>query len=83
MQFFIGLAFLVVGIMAVIKTDWFLGFMGRNDWAEENLGSYGGSRFMYKLIGMLFCFFGILGMTGLLQGLAGSIAGLLFGARSS
>lgn len=77
-SFFIGLACSAVGFSMVYKTDWYLGFMGLNDWAETKLGG-GGTRLMYKLIGVLFCFLGILGMTGQLNDLLAGTAGLVFG----
>jgi hypothetical protein len=36
---------------------------------------------MYKLIGVGFCFFGILALTGQLNDLVGGVAGSVFGAR--
>lgn len=55
---------MVIGAFLVIKTEWFLNNFGRIGWFEEKLGSEGGSRFGYKLIGILFLIVGIITMTG-------------------
>lgn len=80
MQFFIGLMIMAIGVSMVVKTDSWLGFLGRNDWAEQKLGP-GGSRLLYKIIGLFFCFFGILGITGLLNGFMTTTLGAIFGPR--
>lgn len=79
-SFFIGLALSALGFSMVYKTDWYLGFMGLNEWAENKFGG-GGTRLMYKLIGCGLCFFGILALTGQLNDVVGGIAGSVFGAR--
>lgn len=76
-SFFIGLALSAFGFSMVYKTDWYLGFMGLNDWAETKLGG-GGTRLMYKLIGVMLCFFGILALTGQLGGLMEGVASMVF-----
>ncbi|OGH61957.1 MAG: hypothetical protein A2848_03590 [Candidatus Magasanikbacteria bacterium RIFCSPHIGHO2_01_FULL_50_8] len=79
-SFLIGLALVAGGFSMVYKTEWYIGFMGLNDWAEAKLGG-GGTRLMYKLIGIVFCFLGILGMTGQLSGLAEGAATAAFGLK--
>ena len=79
-QFIIGAAMIGVGMHMVIKTDVYLGFMGRNEWAEEKFGP-GGTRLFYKLIGLLVTFLGILGVTGQLTGLAQGVVTTIFGNR--
>lgn len=81
MEFFLGLVLIALGVHMVIKTEIYLGFLGRNEWAEEHLIS-GGSRLLYKIIGLIFCFLGILGITGMLDSLAGGIASAVFGPRT-
>lgn len=51
----VGLAGTALGVAMLIKTEWFLRMLGKNDWAERVLGVEGGTRLFYKLIG-----FGIL-----------------------
>jgi len=79
-SFFIGLALSAGGFSMVYKTEWFLGFMGLSDWAEEKLGG-GGTRLMYKVIGIILCFLGILGMTGQLGGIFEGVASTVFKAK--
>ncbi len=47
----VGLALAAVGFFFVWKTEDVLGFFGSIDWADQHLGG-GGSRLMYKLIGI-------------------------------
>jgi len=50
----------------VMKTDKFLETFGSIGWAEQHLGTSGGSRLMYKLIGIAFIVVSLMAMTGLL-----------------
>ena len=50
--------------MMVIKTEWLVQNFGRIAWFEEKLGTEGGSRLGYKLVGLLFIFIGIIVLTG-------------------
>ncbi len=52
------------GIFLVIKTEWFINNFGRLAWFEEKLGSEGGSRLGYKLIGIIVLIVGIIILTG-------------------
>ena len=79
-QFFIGAALISLGLHMVMRTDDYIGFIGLNAWAEAKWGG-GGTRLLYKLIGTLFCFLGILGVTGQLNGLVGGAAGSVFGSH--
>lgn len=55
---------LVIGSFLVIKTDWFMNNFGRMSWFEDKLGSSGGSRLGYKIIGFIMIFLGIIFVTG-------------------
>jgi fatty acid desaturase len=59
-----GLVTTLVGLSLVIKTDWYMENFGRVEWFEDNLGSSGGTRLGYKLLGLLIMFVGIVIMTG-------------------
>ena len=61
---FIGLTLLAGGAYLVIKTEWLLNNVGRIAWFEAKLGSEGGSRLGYKLLGLIIIFIGIIVMTG-------------------
>lgn len=73
MIFFIGLAMLVVGALMTIKSEKVLEMFGRSEFFETKLGSAGGSRLGYKLLGITIALLGIMAMTGLIQGFMGWI----------
>ena len=54
-----------LGFLMIWKTAWIVENFGTNAWAEAKLGSSGGTRIMYKLIGLIIMFFGMLMITGL------------------
>lgn len=64
MFIFTGLIMIVIGAVLIVKTEWFLNNFGRIAWFEEKLGTEGGSRFGYKLLGILFLIIGIITITG-------------------
>lgn len=62
----------------VIKSEWFLQNFGTNAWAEDKLGTSGGTRLMYKLLGIISIFLGFLAITNMIQGfLLGTVGKLL------
>jgi len=61
----IGFLVVALGSALVIKTEWFVENFGTNAWAEEKLGTSGGSRLFYKLLGLIAIFFGFLLITNL------------------
>lgn len=79
MKYIIGILAMALGVVMVIKTEWFIQNLGSNAWAEQHLGSEGGSRLMYKLIGIGFFVVALLGMTGLLGNIILGVFGGLFG----
>jgi len=68
MHIIVGLLLIAIGGVLVIQTEWFLSNFGRITWFESKLGSEGGSRLGYKLVGLLFIFVGLLVLTGLISG---------------
>jgi multisubunit Na+/H+ antiporter MnhB subunit len=60
----IGLIMTIIGVILLAKTEWFVTNFGRIAWFEEKLGSSGGSRLGYKLVGIVFVFLGVIVMTG-------------------
>ncbi|KKR35391.1 MAG: hypothetical protein UT67_C0002G0015 [Candidatus Magasanikbacteria bacterium GW2011_GWA2_40_10] len=68
MRYFIGILLVVVGLFLILKTEWFIQNFGTNAWAEEHLGYNGGTRLMYKVIGLIFIFFGFLAITNMING---------------
>ncbi|MEA3449576.1 MAG: hypothetical protein U9Q85_01170 [Patescibacteria group bacterium] len=71
MKFFIGLILIVIGLTIIYKTEWMVNNFGRNEFFERKLGTSGGSRLGYKLIGIIFIFLGILSATGSIDGFMG------------
>lgn len=65
----VGILVILLGVALVIKTEWFLSMFGSIGWAEQHLGTSGGSRLMYKLIGIAFILGSLMAMTGLLGNL--------------
>lgn len=56
------------GVVLIMKTEWFVQNFGANAWAEAKLGTSGGSRLLYKFIGLVFIFFGMLIATSMIGG---------------
>lgn len=78
MKYFFGLLGIALGVVLIIKTEWFIQNFGTNAWAEQHLGTSGGTRLMYKLIGLVIIFIAMMGMTGLLGGFIMATIGKLF-----
>jgi len=77
----VGIVGIVIGSIMVIRSEWLLSFFGRINWAEIHLGSEGGTRLFYKLIGILAIIISLMIMTGMIEGLLMAIFGPLFGQR--
>ncbi len=78
MNYFVGAVCVLIGVLLVLKTEWFLQNFGTIAWAEQNLGTSGGSRLMYKLLGILAIFIGFLLITNLFQGFLMGTVGKIF-----
>ena len=63
-----GFVILAVGALIVIKSEAMLNTFGRIEFFERQLGSEGGSRLGYKLIGLIAIFIGMLVMTNMIGG---------------
>ena len=63
-QIILGIVIIVAGFGMVAKTEWLINNFGRMAWFEDKLGTEGGTRLGYKLIGLLAIFIGIIVMTG-------------------
>ncbi|MCK5211232.1 hypothetical protein KAJ89_00870 [Candidatus Parcubacteria bacterium] len=68
MQYIIGILILAVGFLIIFKAEWMLSNFGRIEFFENKLGTSGGSRLGYKLVGIVFIFFGFLAVTGMING---------------
>lgn len=80
MKYFLGLLGVGLGILLVVKTEWLIQNFGTSTWAETHMGTSGGTRLMYKLIGIIIIFLSFMAMTGLLGGFILAIFGGIFGA---
>ena len=78
MKYVVGILMILVGVLLVVKTEWFQQNFGSIAWAEEHMGTSGGSRLMYKLIGIAFIFFGMLVATDMIQSFVMGTIGKLF-----
>ena len=68
MQFILGAIILAVGFLIIFKAEWMLSNFGRIGFFEDKFGTSGGSRLGYKLVGIVFIFFGFLALTGMIGG---------------
>ncbi len=68
MQIILGLLIISAGAFMVVKTESMLSGFGRIAFFEQYLGTEGGSRLGYKLLGLLFIFIGTLIFTGMISG---------------
>ncbi len=75
MNWLIGISVIGLGVLLVIKTEWIIDFTGPIEWAEQHLGTEGGTRLFIKLMGVLLIVGTFLGVTGILGGWVTSIFG--------
>jgi len=81
MKYILALLAMAVGVLLVVKTEWFIQSFGTSEWAESKFGLSGGTRIMYKVLGIIIIFLSFMGLTGQLGGFVLSIFGGLFGPR--
>lgn len=78
-QIIIGIVGIISGCIMVIKSEWLLSAFGRVNWAEAHLGTEGGTRIFYKLLGLITIFVSLMIMTGMIEGVILAIFSPLFG----
>lgn len=78
MHYFIGVLLVLAGVAFILKTQWFYENFGTIAWAEEKLGTSGGTRLFYKLIGLVLIFFGFLLITNMWEGFLINTVGKIF-----
>lgn len=78
MRIIIGFLVAGIGFLMVYKTNWFYENLGSISWAERNLMG-GGSRLVYKLLGMVTIIVGFLVVTNLHKEVIGGILASIFG----
>ena len=79
MNFIFGIIAILIGALIVVKSEWILENFGGSSWAEEHMGTSGGSRLLYKLVGMVIILFALLSMAGLMDNILLGIFGRMFG----
>jgi len=77
LKFIFGILISAIGFLFVLKTQWFLYNFGRIPFGEKYFGG-GGSRLVYKLIGILIIIFGFLYALNMTDIILRGIAKLLF-----
>ena len=80
MKYLIGIIAITIAMFMVIKTEWFVQNFGRIAWAEQHLGVNGGTRLMYKLLGVITIFLTLMIWTGAFGRFFLGTFGKLFGA---
>lgn len=78
LRIFAGLGMVALGAVITIFANKIYESVGPMEWAEEHLGTEGGSRLMYKLIGIGMCIIGFLLATGMLGGMIMGIVKIFF-----
>lgn len=78
MKIILGIIIVLVGAGAIIKTEWIIQNFGTNAWAEEKLGYNGGSRLLYKCMGLIGIFLGFLLITGMMESFLINTIGKIF-----
>jgi len=73
MKYFIGVIAVGIGFLLVWKADWLMNNFGRIAWAEEHLGTEGGTRMLFKIIGILVIIGAFMVMTGAMGAILGAI----------
>jgi hypothetical protein len=81
MKYLLSLLTIIVGFLLVKYSNWLVNNFGYTDWAEQHLGSYGGTRLMWKLIGLLFIIGALLVISGQMNTILYSIFSPLIGGK--
>ena len=79
--FILGLIIAAVGFLIVWKSEWLMMNFGRIGWADQHLGTEGGSRLAYKIIGTVIIIVGFLWATNLAGTFVRWVATSIFGAN--
>ena len=67
MKYIFSFLAIIVGFLLVKYANKIVDSFGYMPWAEEHLGTYGGSRMMWKLIGVAFILGALLVISGLMN----------------
>jgi vacuolar-type H+-ATPase subunit I/STV1 len=61
-----GTILVIIGVLMVLRTDWFLRAIGKIAWAERVIGS---TRSFFKLLGVILIFVGLMMIFNLFGGI--------------
>ncbi len=78
-KFVLGIIIATLGFLLVWKSEWLLINFGRIGFAEKHLGTEGGSRLMYKLIGSIVIIIGLMYATDLTDNAISWLVKTVFG----
>lgn len=73
-----GTLVIILGVFLIIKTQWFITNFGHSAWAEAKMGG-GGTRLLYKIVGIIFIIGSLMYMTGMMEEVVVGAASRLFG----
>jgi hypothetical protein len=73
MKYFLSFLAIFIGFLLVRYSNWIVSNFGYVDWAENHLGTEGGTRLMWKLVGILFIVGALLVISGLMNNILYSI----------
>ena len=77
-RIFWGLVVIFSGYIVIRYTEWLLNNMGRMEFFERKLSTMGGSRFGYKLLGILLIAIGFAMVTNLVDGFTQGLASFFY-----
>ena len=77
MKYFYAFLVIIFGFLLVRYSNWLVNNFGYIDSAEHYLGTYGGTRLIWKLIGVLFIVGAFLVISGIMNNILISIFGRL------
>lgn len=78
MRYFVGIVATLIGVGMILKTEWLIENFGTSAWAEEKMSTSGGSRMLYKLIGLGLIFVGFMLITNMFQSFLMGTIGRIF-----
>jgi len=81
MKWLIGFGVIIIGFLMVLKSEWLYQNVGRVEWAERHLGTEGGSRLFYKLLGIAAILLTFFAWTDILGGTLRAIFSPLSGVK--
>ncbi len=67
MKYIYSFLVIIAGFLLVKYSNWIVKNFGYIDWAEKHLGSEGGTRLVWKMIGILFIIGAFLVISGLMN----------------